>query len=220
MDYRWCGASPSSAGGSANLTTLGVCATASPPQPPCTTPLPGGFLPEFCLLHPPQCTPLKIDKNASLAPGLGGGPLPPSGGGPACAPVPRSGSVPLCPGPSPPPRAAAAPSPHHPAGGGPVATPPVATPACPTVREGARVSLARAGRVSRRPEEAPRAPPSDGGPVSPVPRAHNWLPAPGSPGTHRPVSRWPSFPGSTVGSPPRVFPCPHVPHGIPPDPVV
>ena len=39
VDYRGCGASLSSAGGSANLTTLGVCATASPSHPPWKSPL-------------------------------------------------------------------------------------------------------------------------------------------------------------------------------------
>ena len=88
VEYRVGGPSASSSGGSANLTTLGVCATASPSHPPCNTPLPGGFLADICLLHPPTYTPYKIDSNASLAPGIGGGPLPPSGGGPAWAPVP------------------------------------------------------------------------------------------------------------------------------------
>ena len=70
------------------MTSLGVCATASPSHPPCNTPLPGGFLADSCLLHPPTYTPSIIDSNASLAPGVGGGPLPPSGGGPAWTPVP------------------------------------------------------------------------------------------------------------------------------------
>ena len=59
VDYRWCGASPSSAGGSANLTTLGVCATASPYHPPWQSPLPGRCLAEIWLLHPHTMHPIK-----------------------------------------------------------------------------------------------------------------------------------------------------------------
>ena len=59
VDYRGCGASPSSAGGSANLTTLGVCATASPYHPPWKSPLPGRCLAEMWLLHPHKMHPIK-----------------------------------------------------------------------------------------------------------------------------------------------------------------
>ena len=59
MDYRGCGASPSSSGGSANLTTLGVCATPSPSHPTWKSPLPGRCLAEFCLLHPHKMHPIK-----------------------------------------------------------------------------------------------------------------------------------------------------------------
>ena len=59
VDYRGCGASLSSAGGSANLTTLGVCATASPSHPPWNSPLPGRCLAEIWLLHPHKMHPIK-----------------------------------------------------------------------------------------------------------------------------------------------------------------
>ena len=59
VDYRGCGASLSSAGGSANLTTLGVCATASPYDPPWKSPLQGRCLAEIWLLHPHQMQPIK-----------------------------------------------------------------------------------------------------------------------------------------------------------------
>ena len=59
VDYRGCGASLSSAGGSANLTTLGVCATASPYHPPWKSPLPGRCLAEMWLLHPHKMHPIK-----------------------------------------------------------------------------------------------------------------------------------------------------------------
>ena len=59
VDYRGCGASTSSSGGSANLTTLGVCATASQSHPPWKSPLPGRCLAEIWLLHPHKMHPIK-----------------------------------------------------------------------------------------------------------------------------------------------------------------
>ena len=57
MDYRGCGASPSCSGGSANLTNLGVCATAYPPHPPWKSRLPGRCLAEFLLPGNPRRMP-------------------------------------------------------------------------------------------------------------------------------------------------------------------
>ena len=59
VEYRACGPSASSSGESANLTTLGVCATASPSHPPWKSPLPGRCLAEFWLLHPHKMHPIK-----------------------------------------------------------------------------------------------------------------------------------------------------------------
>ena len=53
-------------GGTAVLTYLWVGVGASPSHPPWKTSLPGGCLAEFWLLHPPKCTPSKIEENAFL----------------------------------------------------------------------------------------------------------------------------------------------------------
>ena len=60
VDYRGCGGSLSSAGGSANLTTLGVCAYGLPiPSSLEIPPIPGRCLAEIWLLHPYKMHPIR-----------------------------------------------------------------------------------------------------------------------------------------------------------------
>ena len=98
--------------------------------------------------------------------------------------------MPLRPGPSPLPHAAAAPSPPRPGDGPCPHARPGAGPACSPVRGRARGPPSyRGGRVARRPEEAPRVPPSDGGTLSASRAGSPLASRPGLPrGNHRPIS--------------------------------
>ena len=211
VEYRACGPSASSSGGSANLTTLGVCATPSPSHPPCKTPLSGGFLADISLLHPPKCTPQTIDNNASWPPVSGGGPglrpgpaprVPPSLGAAPCPSVRGRHRPPVRRQPRPPTRHRGG-ARGHPSGGDP------------------RVSTSAGGGPGFPSPGGPRVPPSRGSPAIPLVR---WRPSappsrgltPGFPHRARPAHTvpfppWASVPGTTVGPPPRDYPCPHVP---------
>ena len=148
--------------------------------------------------------------------------MPSSGGGPACAPVPRSGSVPLRPGPSPlypmrrpplrPPGRGMDRAPMHVRGRAPRVPPSGSGPGVPhhTVAA-AWPAVQRRPRVSPRPMAAHCPRPA---------RAHHSLRAPGSPaGTTVPFHPWPSVTVSTVGPPPpppcQAAPCPACREGGP-----